>query len=189
MIVLGLSGYAKAGKDTVGQVLVDEFGFTRLSFADKLRDVLYAVNPMIPRSGDPDDFWLGTMRLQELVDELGWQDAKLANYEIRQLLQRTGTEAGRVILGDNLWVDAAFSDTDPNGRYVVTDCRFWSEAKGITARGGEIWRIAREGTGPVNDHPSETELDDYPFDQWIVNNGILEELQDCVRDRAARYSV
>ena len=37
MIVL--MGPVNAGKDTVGQILVDDFGFTRLAFADHLKDL------------------------------------------------------------------------------------------------------------------------------------------------------
>ena len=41
--LIGLYGPPRSGKDTVAQFLVEEDGFTRLSFADALRDIAYAL--------------------------------------------------------------------------------------------------------------------------------------------------
>ena len=47
MEIIGLSGFARSGKDEAAKVLVEEFGFKRVGFADKLREVLYALNPLV----------------------------------------------------------------------------------------------------------------------------------------------
>lgn len=48
MIVLGLMGKARSGKDTAAAVLVEEFGFRRYAFADLLKDA-FAKYHDIPR--------------------------------------------------------------------------------------------------------------------------------------------
>jgi hypothetical protein len=196
MEIIGMSGFARSGKDEAAKVLVNEFGFTRVAFADKLRDFLYAVNPivsawneMIPPCGDPlgnDEPFIRYTHLKEVIENHGWDGYKETHYgkEIRRLLQRLGTEAGRQVLGQNVWVDATLDGLLPDGKYIVTDARFFNEFDAIRDRGGEIWRVERTGVGPVSDHPSETEAIDYPhFACTLHNNGTLEEYYDSVRVR------
>jgi hypothetical protein len=101
--------------------------------------------------------------------------------EIRRLLQRLGTEAGRNTLWDTIWIDAALHDLDGQGKYVITDARFPNEAAAVTGRGGKLVRITRSGVGPANTHPSETSLDDWKFDYTLWNNSTLEEFHESVR--------
>lgn len=174
-LVVGLMGYAQAGKDTVGAFLVEHHGFVRVSFADALRDMLYALNP-IAYAGSMGDW----ETVQEIVDSIGWDRAKVSYPEIRALLQRLGTEAGREILGQSIWVDTAIREVQPGGRYVFTDVRFPNEAATIRAMGGKLWRVKRPGTAPVNAHPSETALDDLEADTTISNNGPLPQLRSLI---------
>lgn len=174
--IVGLMGYAQSGKDTTAQVLTDEFGFTRIAFADALRDMLYALNPILDR---PDYY-----RLQDLVDHLGWEAAKGWTPEVRELLQRLGTEAGRNVLGQSVWVDAAMRKVKPGGRYVFTDVRFPNEVSAVRDAGGLMWRVVREGTKPVNAHASETAADDVFADVTFLNNGTVEDLHRAVREVA-----
>ena len=106
---------------------------------------------------------------------------------VREFLQKLGTDAVRDGLHPNAWVNAAMSGYKPvtygydaNGSpvsidqyWIFTDCRFPNEAQAIKDRGGYIIRIDRPGIKPVNDHPSETALDDWEFDYKIYNNGDL----------------
>jgi len=188
-MIIGLSGYARSGKDEAARVLVEKFGFERIAFADKLRDFLYALNPMIfvtyreydrKKFLDPTEY--ESDRLQSVIDEYTWDGYKETIYgtEIRGLLQRLGTEAGRGVLGDNVWIDAALGSIKPDGRYVVTDVRFPNEADAVRSLNGEIWRVSRSGVGPANNHASETSLDDYDFDARINNDGTLEEYHAVV---------
>ncbi len=96
--------------------------------------------------------------------------------EMRGLMQRLGTECGRELLGDNIWVDTALDNLTP-GKYAVTDCRFLNEARAIRDRGGKMIRIERPGIGPANSHISEKGLDDYYFDHIIYNDGTIEDFK------------
>lgn len=179
MKVIGFSGYARCGKDEAAAVLEKEFGYTRVSFADKLREMLYALNPMVNSYG----YNSVPRRVQDVIEQYGWSGYKETKYahEIRALLQRLGTQAGRQILGDDIWVEAAFSDLDPGGKYVFADCRFPNEAMGVLARGGDVIRINRKDVGPVNYHESETSLDTWGFDLIVSNDGTLDEFHDKIR--------
>jgi len=178
-MIIGISGYARTGKDSVADILVGSFGFERLAFADKLRECVYALNPIVAFEWD----LVRPIYLNEVIDLYGWDGVKSTRYapEVRRLLQRFGTEVGRNILGQNVWVDATFAVTDVTKNYIVTDCRFRNEAMGILRKGGKMWRINRPGVGPVNDHISETGLDDFSFDAVIDNDGDLTDLQETVR--------
>lgn len=188
-MIIGLSGYARSGKDEAAKVLVEQHGFIRIAFADKLREFLYALNPIVHASIEwPDqynnNYWLHTVRLRDVIDRYGWDGYKETPYvtEIRQLLQKLGTEAGRQVLWDSIWIDAAFHGVHDGNDYVVTDARFPNEADAIIERGGYVLRISRAGVGPANDHPSETSLDTFNFDGHINNSGDLEEYHQKVNE-------
>lgn len=167
--VLGFSGYARAGKNAAAECLVSA-GWTAISFADPVREALYALNPIIDHRYEA--------RLAELADR-GWDDAK-RQYEVRQLLQRMGTEAGRAIHGQDCWVKIAQRKVEAApGDVVITDVRFPDEAAAIRAWGGTVIRIDKPGVGPVNGHASER-LEFEP-DAVITNDGTLAELHAKVR--------
>ena len=42
-VIIGLSGYAQSGKDTVANILVQHYGYKRVAFADKIRECLFAL--------------------------------------------------------------------------------------------------------------------------------------------------
>jgi hypothetical protein len=186
-MIVGLSGYARSGKDTVADILVEEAGFVRVAFADKLREALYALDPLVSHDKAPDRLLFAT-RLQTVIDEHGWDGVKNTLYgpEVRRLLQRMGTEVGRNILGENIWVNAAFFGLQPGNNYVFTDCRFQNEATAIRKYQGEIWRVTRPGVEPANDHISEVGLDSWPFNVIILNDDSLESLKEKVLSHARR---
>jgi len=169
-MIIGLSGYARSGKDEVAKILVEEYGYTRAAFADKIREFLYETNPQI-----------GGNRLQHLIDTYGWEVAK-SQPEVRHLLQSIGVGA-RKLLGDDIWIYQVLKDLHPSDKVVISDVRFKNEAKCIAARGGELWRVKRTGVEAVNSHVSEHDMDGYPVDKILKNEGTLEDLRTLVRTR------
>lgn len=174
-MIIGLSGYAQSGKDTVGRILVERHGFRRVSFADKLREVALAIDPIIFEVEEYEEN--DQVRLSEIVGWDGWDAAKVNYPEVRRLLQAIGTEAGRNILGEDVWVNAALAWVMPHEDIVITDVRFPNEYEALYNKGARLWRVVRQGTGPVNDHPSETALDGYKFDSLIFNNTTIADLE------------
>lgn len=185
MTIIGLSGYARCGKDSVANILV-ELGWHRMSFADRLKLAVKELDPIIDGITDYSlsMYWDDTKSTTE-----NWDYLKDNFPEVRRMLQRMGTEVGRKLFGDNFWVQQAFAAI-PEGthRVVFTDCRFPNEAASVRARGGELWRVNRPGFGPVNGHASETSLDDYTFDVIIDNDGTLDDLHNQVCDRVSELA-
>lgn len=181
-VVMGLTGYAQSGKDTAAAFLVEQ-GWTRLSFADILRQSLYNLNPIIDHwcSGPEDGECIAeNWRVQFLVDEYGWDYCKVQYPEIRELLQRFGTDVGRTLYGDSFWVDRVANQIVDGGKYVISDVRFPNEAKMVHDLGGQVWRIRRDGTGAVNSHISDTGIDSLTIDGAIPNGGTLDHFRDLV---------
>jgi hypothetical protein len=166
---LGLAGYARSGKDTVAEELIKQ-GYIAMSFAGPIKKAMLKLDPQI---GSGKSY-------KEVVDELGLEKAKTEYDEIRRLLQVFGTEVGRAMFGENFWVDQAINSIPDGFKAVFTDVRYPNEANAIKDFGGEVWRVNREGVGPLNEHASENSLDDYVFDYTVENNGSLEELEEKV---------
>lgn len=182
-MILAFSGYARSGKDTAASVLVEEGGWKRLAFADVLRECVLALNPFVLSNDSvvPQDW--DAQHLQNVINVWGWDGYKKSPFsdDIRRLLQRMGTEVGRNILGENIWVDATLNKMEEGQNYVITDCRFPNEAKAVEDRGGRVMRINRLGVGPINDHPSETSLDDWKFFGIITNHDDEETFKQKIR--------
>jgi hypothetical protein len=171
---VGLHGFAGVGKDTVAMILA-EYGYNRVAFADVLREALYVLNPVILFHPYGED-----QRVQDLVDRHGWDKAKRDYEEIRRMLQVLGTEVGREMISQDVWVNAAFKKLDADKKYVFTDVRFENEHHAIDSRLGLLIKISRPGVGPTNDHKSENGLPDQWFDAQIVNDGTVKDLHTKV---------
>jgi hypothetical protein len=186
-IVIGFTGYAQSGKDTAAEFLVEK-GFRRLAFADILRTSLYALNPIVECENHTLTNGAGEVvldvasdyRVRDIVDGIGWDRAKTEYPEIRQLLQRLGTEVGRDLFGENFWVERVTRQIHNGDKVVITDVRFENEEAAVHNLGGKVFRIVRPGNRAANTHASEQQVDRLFVDGVIPNNGSLEEYRDAV---------
>lgn len=162
-MLIGLSGKAGAGKDTIADYLATVHGFERVAFADPLREL--ANNYSASYRSD--------------VAKLGYERAKAERTHVRAILQELG-QACRDTFGEDFWVEQARRRVDNlAARVVVTDVRHRNEADMIRALGGFVFRVERD-VPAVREHVSETALDDYRFDGTIGNDGTLGELHDAI---------
>lgn len=175
--LVGMIGYARSGKDTVAARLAAH-RFARFAFADKLREAVLALNPIVEwlpsfyTDGSPEP-----VRLSEIVAADGWEKAK--EYpEVRRVLQHYGM-AVRAI-DEDFWVRPVMTAIASAGAAVITDVRFPNEAIAVRRAGGVLVRVARPGVGPVNDHDSETALDDLLADFTIHNDSTIAALHRMV---------
>jgi hypothetical protein len=174
--VIALSGWARAGKDTIADYLVEKHGFKKVSFATPMREALYRLNPIVTTIE-------GTVAsLSQIVDLAGWEGAKEITPDLRGLMQRLGTEVGREMFGDDFWVNIAFSQVKPGEKIIFADCRYQNEANTTLANGGQVWRVERPGYGPANSHDSERDLDNYNFSHIFSNNTGIEDLNAQVEE-------
>tara|TARA_B110000858_G_scaffold76181_1_gene88309 strand:+ start:1547 stop:2104 length:558 start_codon:yes stop_codon:yes gene_type:complete len=174
-MLIGVSGKKGAGKDLAGEIIQRVVGeadfawhYNIKKFADKIKDVVCLLIGCSREDLENREF-----KERELGEEWGWLTP-------RKLLQLLGTEAGRVIIHPNLWVNALFSDYDSSSNYdskwIITDVRFPNECQAIKDRGGIVIRINRD-SDVVDNHSSETALDNYyDFDHVVDNNGSIDDL-------------
>lgn len=175
-MIIGLAGYARSGKDEVAKILVRDYGYTRIAFADSIREFILKINPIL-ESGH---------RVGEVVKEFGWDIAK-SKTETRRLLQETGVVA-RELFGQEFWVEQALKKIGYETNVVFPDVRFKNEMVVLRQLEGKIFRVMREGVGPVNAHISESQIDDSYYDGYIPNNGTLEELEEYVHTFMKPYA-
>lgn len=167
--LIGLNGYAGAGKDEVARYLQQK-GWQWESFAAPLRRGLELINPTIDG-----------VQLSELLDTHGWDKVKRTYPEVRRMLQVIGTEFCRETFGQSCWVEIAEEklwEGSSDVPYVYSDVRFDQEIEFIREYGGKVVRVERPGFGPVNSHSSERLIENP--DYIIVNDGTLEDLHKKV---------
>jgi hypothetical protein len=170
---IGLAGYAQSGKDTVAKTLTEDFGYKKVAFADSIREALLALNPRIEVAGMP-------MKLAQAVKSFGWDFLKKEDTGVRELLQKFGTEVGRELIDENIWVNMALDSIPDGSRVVFSDVRYPNEADAIKSAGGSVWRVNRPDNFGANEHESEHALQDYKFNIQINNVDTVDFLEDIV---------
>lgn len=104
--------------------------------------------------------------------------------EIRKMLQQEGTELGRNVYGENVWINTTYEwfnligEVWNENNFIIPDIRFKNEAEAVKNNGGKLIRIVaptRTANAPYPEearrHISETELDDYDgFDYFLFND-------------------
>ena len=176
-MIIALTGQAFSGKDTVGAYLARAHCFASFAFAEPIREGLKAMlyledSHYTPESKESIIPWIGKSP--------------------RQLMQTLGTDWGRNLVADDLWVrimaERIYHATRAGDDVVITDLRFQSEAKMIHDMHGQIWKIARpdSATTAHSSHQSETEIKTIECDRVLINDGTLEQLYEQA-DRAIGY--
>lgn len=173
MDIIGLTGYARSGKDVSGKIITDTLGHTRFAFADPIRESLLLLDPFV----------CGAVRFGEALAmcDGDWDKLK-ANAafgkEVRRLMQIFGTEVGRNLFGYNVWIDQLERRARAAGAdaVVITDVRFDNEAEWIRENNGWVIEITRPGIVPVNGHVSDSGLSRHLIHSTIDNDGTLEDL-------------
>jgi hypothetical protein len=178
--VLGISGWARSGKDTVADYLVENHGYVKVSFSTPMKEAMYRLNPRITVNE------VQNTALRIGVDIYGWEGLKDRSPDIRGLLQRFGTEIGREMFSEDFWVDYALNSIPDGGKAVISDVRYPNEADAIRQLGGKVYRVERDGVFAANEHASEHALDAYKFDGKIQNNGTIQGLQQNVEQQILR---
>lgn len=176
-MLIGLTGPAFAGKDSVAEHLAKQSGFVVKAFADPIRDGLKAMFGLgdwhfMPENKETIIRWIGKSP--------------------RQLMQSLGTEWGRDLVARDIWLKHLEIRTRDllelkEGRVVITDIRMVNEAAMIHHLGGGLWRIVRPGqqTTPHADHTTEQEQQRLVPDLTLVNDGTLADLHQQVDDALA----
>lgn len=176
MTFIGLHGKAHAGKDTVASILKTEHDFIGMAFATPIKDALIAMLRVDPLTfHDP-------ARKDIEIDWLGQSP--------RKLMQTLGTEWGRHLVSEDLWVRHAGRRLKYHamitGKVVVTDVRYENEAAWVRENGGVVWHVERDTPASVRPHSSEAGIAIQPgVDSLIDNNLSVEHLRGRIHQALA----
>jgi len=175
MVIFLLSGWSGSGKDAVGSVL-GNYGFQRLAFADDLK-VQVAEELNIPLQ------WTHTQHGKRLV---------VRGKTVREHLIQRGQEI-RIEQGDpGYFARKVYSKIDPSKKYVITDWRLLAEYNALSDFLLDVVtiRVIRKSqeTSYVKDSLTEHELDTFPFNLIIINDGqTWERLEEEVTKKLANW--
>lgn len=116
-MLVGICGKAGSGKDTVGNYLVENYGFKKIALADPIKRIVKDVFVL-----DDHTVYDRVAREQPLKQWDSWS--------VRKLLQFVGTELFRDKIDDAIWVKSLwYRIKDSPDNYVVSDLRFRNELK------------------------------------------------------------
>lgn len=161
--IIGFTGRKRSGKDTASAVF-EAAGFERLSFAGPIKDML---GVLLEYQGVTED----------VIERMLEGDLKevptpfLQGRSPRYAMQTLGTEWGRAMIGDALWVDALLNASEFYEQVVVSDVRFPNEVTALKEAGAVIYRISRPDNplGANDNHASEANIDTLEVDGEILN--------------------
>jgi hypothetical protein len=181
-MIIGITGKAGAGKDTVANVLCRTHAFVKISLADPIKDACQEWF-----GWDNDTLW-GPSELRNAIDPRYGKAP-------REALQKLGTEFGRAFY-PNVWIDYALRQASEYDNIVaayvrgvvIPDVRFQNELEAIHKAGGKVIRVIRPTASKTMDtvsevlwsHASETEQDNFPeglITTTYLNTGTLEDVE------------
>tara|TARA_R100000005_G_C4998985_1_gene205631 strand:+ start:2187 stop:2759 length:573 start_codon:yes stop_codon:yes gene_type:complete len=159
--VIGLSGTAGSGKDYVAkEYFVKKYGFHNISLAwhFKIQCISH-----------------GDATYDEVFDT--------KPPRVRRLLQVLGTEQGREVWGENIWVNTMFAwmtlyhkDWGID-KFVIPDVRFPNELTAVQMLNGNVYRVVGDRQGELTEeawnHVSEQSL----TDDMDIYNGFIDNNQ------------
>lgn len=184
MQIIGFSGKMGSGKNYVAERILKPM-----------------LNPQVPTlvCAFADQLKIDTIYQDQVAYERVYGEK---DTESRQLLQRRGTENGRLVHGEDVWIrcmQAWIRAHSERGikRFLITDVRFENEAEWIRSLGGMVIRVeAPERTKAAYErekcsesakvHASETALDAYANFDGVLQNDIDSgpQLLNVMRDLA-----
>lgn len=169
MKILGITGHAGHGKDTIADHLCAQWDFRRVSFAEPIDNIITA---LCGRSKF-------TMTRDEKENEPIW-----LGLTYRQLAQRLGNEAFKPAFGLDVWVKH-FTETQwpylqamPQAGLVFSDVRFACEVDRIREEGGMIIKVIRPSYDIDLSHESERSIVQINPDITIANTSDVDALLD-----------
>lgn len=184
MLMLGVTGFARSGKDHAADYLARHMNMYKYAFAEPLKTMLKSVFGDHFHEGDRSEICPETCK------------------SYRVMMQTLGTDLGREMWNPQVWINlvekkrkevedqgkrpdvyrAAFRGEPPRGM-ILSDVRFDSEAEYLQRHGGVIVEIVRPEHHSLVDkvkyvvglegHQSERGISRHYITHTIVNDGTL----------------
>lgn len=163
--LIGVTGYAGHGKDTFADHLVRVCRYQKLSFATPIKEALNEIFGWTMRD------WNNRKFKETPRPEAGGKTP-------RQLAQTLGTEWGRNLVSNDLWVELTLDRARRSPQpVVIADVRFPNEAALIRENGGILVLVRRPEVVPDLSHTSEQYIEKITPDVHVFNIKGVEELE------------
>jgi hypothetical protein len=186
--IVAFGHQSRVGKDTAARAIERALpNVERVAFADALKATahqLFQPYGLKPR----DHYDANPVARTEPIGALEWSRDEwgVGSPTAVDVWVEFGAACRRI--APDVWVDKVLHATrlDPPGLIVISDLRFPNEFRKIKDAGGWCVRIERPDGRRV--HGSDAELDDsWDWDEVLINDGALEDLEQQAVDLALRY--
>ena len=166
--LIGLTGRKRSGKSTAAECYVDDAHFAEVQIAGPIKNGLELMFGLSPR---------------HFTDPV-LKEQPMPGFDVspRVAAQTLGTEWGRELFGEDVWIKLAMIRASGllrrhyNG-VVFSDVRFDNEADMIRKAGGIIIEVLRPGLDDQDAHRSEAGLSPDRIDASIINDSDIEHLK------------
>ena len=188
-MIIGICGFKSSGKDTIGDYLVKEYDFKKVSFASTLKDI---ISIMFGWSRDKlEGITKEDREWREQIDPWWSETLKMPLLSPRYVMQYFGTDLFRNHFHSDIWVKIIENKLNKyvkEDNIVITDCRFNNEINMILQLGGNIIHVHRNCPSWLKDpievqcmHCTEIEWIRCYKDYDIENVGTIKELEEKVK--------
>lgn len=170
--LIGLSGAARAGKDSLAGFIISASAhwgkgqFIKYGFADPIKEVGRTLFGWDERHANGS--------LKEVIDPF-W------GFSPRTFYQLLGTQFAREMLRDDFWIRMAEKLTQTQENIIISDVRFPNEVDFILKNGGTWIRVIRPdqqligATGHVSENAISEEL--FQKAKVVYNSGSMDHLE------------
>lgn len=205
-MIIGVSGRARSGKDSIAQIMIDRFNFSKIAFADSLKEIsakafeielldfhdnskkdVAFLKPLQVNINHIESLVMllkgaGCAPSQAQIDALVADGLAMTFVSPRDLLQRVGTDLCRNHLGDSVWIDIFKGKVQKmEGHCIITDVRFLNERQVIKDLNGCNFLILRPSLPAMSLDAHESEhiaMSEEKIDVVIYNDSTVRSLQN-----------
>lgn len=168
--IIGITGKARSGKDTIKDIILDNFAAWGYSFAEPMYSMTRVLGV---NSRDFSDAFK-----EKPISKFA---ARGIDVSPRKLLQTLGTEWGRQLISPDIWISFAAEQFEDHGSgMVISDVRFENEADFVRNNGGTLIHVRRSSLPDTRSHVSESGVEFKDGDIVISNDGTLADLEAAV---------
>lgn len=178
-MIIGIIGNKRSGKDTIADILVKEYSFSKYAFADPIKEICKTAFFW-------DDEYINGSK-KEVVDPQ-W------GLSPREAMQRIGTELFQIELGkylpnfkdvngNSLWARRFqywYENINDNQNVVVSDVRFSHEYQILKNLDSIFLKVERPQLIHIDTHSSESAVNSLSYNYFIENNLGLGDLAIAV---------
>lgn len=141
-MLIGFCGYKNSGKNTVSEILVSQYKYTPLAFADPVKDCISSIfgwnRDLLEGKTNESRQW------REIIDEY-WSNILGKSITPRNAMTEFGTDIMRNKFNSDIWLHNMKMRIDKlsSSNIIITDVRFPNEIDFIKKMNGKVFRVSR----------------------------------------------